>query len=150
MKQKEIQLYLDFAKRVSSMSHAVRLKVGAIIAKDNGNILSYGYNGMPTGMDNCCEFYVSDVRITDVGVHEHRHLQTNPEVLHAESNAIMKCAKEGKSTNGAWLFLTHSPCINCAKLIVQSGISAVVYLEDYRDSTGVDFLNKCGVNCTKF
>lgn len=126
MKEKEIQLYLDFAHRVAQLSYASCLKVGAVIAKDNGIILSYGYNGMPKGMTNVCE---------------DTNGRTKPEVIHAEANAILKCAREGHSTEGATLFITHSPCIECAKLILQSGIKEVVYAKSYRDLYGTTLLN---------
>lgn len=128
MKTKEILLYLDFAQRISQLSHAERLKVGAVIARENGIILSYGYNGTPTGVSNICETYTG---------------KTKPEVIHAEANAILKCAKEGISTQGATLFLTHSPCMECAKLILQCGIKEVYFLNHYTTDggQGMEFLN---------
>lgn len=126
MKAKEIDLYMDFASRTASMSHAKRLQVGAVIAKPGGIFLAYGYNGMPSGMDNACE--------TDN--------ITNPEVIHAEANAILKCAREGHSTKDAWLFLTHSPCIECAKMILQSGIISLVYITKYKDESGINLLKR--------
>lgn len=126
MKSKEINLYVDLVSRIAKMSHAKRLQVGAVIAKPGGILLAYGYNGMPSGMDNACE--TNDV--------------TNPEVIHAEANAILKCAREGRSTEGAWLFLTHSPCIECAKMILQSGITSLVYVTKYKDESGINLLQQ--------
>jgi dCMP deaminase len=137
MKQKFVDLYMDWAKRCSQLSHARRLQVGAVIVKDD-TVISYGYNGMPAGWDNDCEDTVqhSDDTVT---------LKTKPEVLHAESNAIAKLAKGNNSGSGADLFVTHSPCIECAKLIFQSGIRNVYYGLQYRDDTGLRFLEKSGV-----
>lgn len=126
MKPKEINLYVDLASRIAKMSHAKRLQVGAVIAKPGGILLAYGYNGMPSGMANACE--TNDV--------------TNPEVIHAEANAILKCAREGRSTEGAWLFLTHSPCIECAKMILQSGITSLIYVTKYKDESGINLLQQ--------
>ena len=132
MKQKFIDLYMDWASRVSKLSHARRLQVGAVIVKDD-SVISYGYNGMPANWDNNCE------NIVGYNMGEPM-LKTKPEVLHAESNAIAKLAKSSNSGNGADLFVTHSPCLECAKLIHQSGISRVWYSENYRDDAGIKFL----------
>ena len=141
MKPKFISLYMDWASRTAQLSHARRLQVGAVIVKDD-SVISYGYNGMPAGWDNNCEDTVwhSDGE---------RTLKTKPEVLHAESNAIAKLAKSNNSGSGADLFVTHSPCIDCAKLIYQSGISRVWYRENYRDDAGLNFLTKSGVEVNK-
>lgn len=136
MKQKFVNLYSDIAKRVAELSYAQRLHVGAIVVKDD-RIISLGYNGMPAGWDNDCEDVLVD-GISSV-------LKTKPEVLHAESNAIAKLAKSNDSGDGADLFITHSPCLECAKLIYQSGISRVYYGENYRDDAGVKFLKKSGI-----
>jgi dCMP deaminase len=138
MKQKFIDLYMDWAARTAQLSHARRLQVGAVIVKDD-SVISYGYNGMPAGWDNDCENWVED---GDLG----SGWKTKPEVLHAESNAIAKLAKSHNSGNGADLFVTHMPCLNCAKLIYQSGISRVWYGANYRDDAGVKFLEKSGVS----
>ena len=137
MKEKFVKLYMDWAKRTAQLSHARRLQVGSVIVKDD-SVISYGYNGMPAGWDNNCEDTVwhSDGE---------RTLKTKPEVLHAESNAIAKLAKSHNSGSGADLFVTHSPCLDCAKLIYQSGISRVFYSENYREDAGVRFLEKSGV-----
>ena len=137
MKNKFINLYMDWAKRVADCSHAVRLHVGAVIVKDD-TVISYGYNGMPAGWDNNCEDEVFQQDGTSA-------LKTKPEVLHAESNAIAKLAKSSNSGLDADLFVTHMPCLDCAKLIYQSGIRSVYYNENYRDDSGVKFLEKSGV-----
>lgn len=144
MKQKFINLYMDWAKRVANCSHAVRLHVGAVIVKDD-TVISYGYNGMPAGWDNNCEDESVELYSGYEGAIHRTVLKTKPEVLHAESNAIAKLAKSTNSGLGATLFVTHSPCLQCAKLIYQSGINSVYYNENYRDDSGVKFLEKSGV-----
>jgi dCMP deaminase len=141
MKEKFINLYMDWAKRVAECSYAKRLQVGAVIVKDDC-VISYGYNGMPSGWDNNCE---------DVVWHSNgeRTLKTKPEVLHAESNAIAKLAKSNNSGVGSSIFITHSPCIECAKLIYQSGISTVYYDGDYRSDDGIKFLLRSGVEVVR-
>ena len=124
---------MDWARRAAQLSHARRLNVGAVIVKDD-TVISYGYNGMPAGWDNNCEHILQDGT-----------LKTNPEVLHAESNAIAKLARSTNSGLGADMFVTHSPCLGCAKLIYQSGIRRVFYAEDYRDDSGIQFLYKSGL-----
>jgi dCMP deaminase len=142
MKQKFIDLYMDWATRVSQLSYARRLQVGAVIVKDDC-VISYGYNGMPAGWDNNCE---DEIRYPDA---EGVVLKTRPEVLHAESNAVSKLAKTSNSGNEADIFITHSPCLECAKLIYQSGIKRVWYGINYRDESGIDFLRKSGVEVTQ-
>jgi dCMP deaminase len=137
MKQKYIDLYMDWAGRTAQLSHARRLQVGAVVVKDD-SVISYGYNGMPAGWDNDCEYWIED---GDLG----SGWKTKPEVLHAESNAIAKLAKSTSSGNGANIFITHAPCIDCAKLIYQSGINSVYYRSSYRDTSGIEFLEKSGV-----
>jgi len=163
MKEKFKQAFMDTARRFAELSHARRLKVGAIVVKDD-RIISIGYNGMPAGWDNNCEDQVwdkgaggwldpeeFDAKYPYEGWHEgagrnvRYGLKTKEEVLHAESNAIAKLAKCGESGLGATLFVTHSPCIQCAKLILQSGIGSVYYNENYRDDTGLTFLKKSGI-----
>ena len=124
-KKKLDKVYLNIAKEISSLSYCKRSKVGAVIVKDD-NIISFGYNGTPAGVDNCCE----------------REDVTVAEVIHAEMNAILKAAKSGYSVDNSTLYLTLSPCVDCAKLILQSGIKRVLYLETYRKTDGVDFLKK--------
>lgn len=151
MKEKFKQLYMDWAARTAQLSHAKRLQVGAVIVKDD-SVISYGYNGMPAGWDNDCEY--EDIGFSDAVFGEpqtliNRGLKTRPEVLHAESNAIAKLAKSYNSGVGATMFITHSPCLECAKLIYQSGIGHVLYRDAYRDSSGVTFLEKSGVEVEK-
>lgn len=129
---------MDWALRTAQLSHARRLKVGAVIVKDD-SVISYGYNGMPAGWDNNCEdeLYQQD---------GNAGLKTKPEVLHAESNAIAKLAKSSNSGSGADIFITHSPCIECAKLIYQSGIKRVWFGEQYRNDDGINFLKKSNIS----
>ena len=131
-------LWMRIAYDVSTMSHAQRKKVGCVIVKD-GNTISMGWNGMPDGYDNCCEHVVG---VDDVGTPKYA---TKPEVLHAESNALMKLVKSTNSGEGATMYITCAPCIDCAKLIKQGGISQVYYAESYRDTKGVDFLRNSGI-----
>jgi len=137
MKQKFIDAYMDVAERFSQLSHAKRLQVGAIVVKDD-RIISIGYNGMPSGWDNECE---EIIEVNELEV----ETRSKPEVLHAESNAIAKLASSHESGKNATLLCTHSPCIDCAKLIYQSGIDTVYYKHNYRSTDGIEFLNKSGV-----
>lgn len=137
MKQKYIDLYMSWAKGAAQMSHARRLQVGAVIVKDD-TVISYGYNGMPAGWDNDCENIIGYEKEQPV-------YKTKPEVLHAESNAISKLAKSANSGDGADIFITHAPCLDCAKLIYQSGIRRVWFGQHYRDDAGVKFLTASGV-----
>ncbi|MEO8253657.1 MAG: dCMP deaminase family protein [Flavobacterium sp.] len=121
--------YLRIAKEWGLLSYCKRKQVGAIIVKDR-MIISDGYNGTPSGFDNCCE--------DDQGL-------TRWDVLHAEANAILKVAKSTQSCEGATLYITLSPCKECSKLIHQSGIKRVVYQNGYRDDSGIQFLKKAGV-----
>ena len=144
MKQKFIDAYMDVAERFSQLSSAKRLNVGAIVVKDD-RIISIGYNGMPSGWDNECEYEV----IVEDDDDYTTELKTKPEVLHAESNAIAKLAKSPESGEGATIFVTHAPCMDCAKLIYQSGIDTVYYRTAYRDTSGIDFLAKSDVEVVK-
>jgi len=137
MKEKFKQAYMKTAHTFAELSSARRLKVGAIVVKDD-RIISIGYNGMPAGWDNDCE---DETRYEDGSV----ILKTKSEVLHAETNAIAKLAKSNESGLDADLFVTHAPCLDCAKLIYQSGISRVHYSTSYRDDFGIKFLEKSGV-----
>ena len=141
MKEKLIQAYMDTAERFAELSHARRLHVGAIVVKDD-RIISIGYNGMPAGWENDCENVVGYKNNEPV-------LKTKPEVLHAESNAIAKLARSSESGRDASIFITHAPCMDCAKLIYQSGISSVYYRNSYRDMAGLNFLTKSGIEVTK-
>lgn len=147
--------YLKMAREWSLMSHAKRKKVGCLVVKD-GQIISDGYNGTPSGFNNDCEdklsthderdtYYEKDEWIYNHLDQEYTRLKTKPEVLHAELNALMKLARSTNSSDGATMYITCSPCYDCSKLIYQSGIKRVVYNEDYRLKTGVDFLKKCKI-----
>jgi dCMP deaminase len=125
MKSKYIDAHLDVARRYGKLSSAERLKVGCIIVKDE-SIITIGYNGMPIGGSNVCE--------------EDGH--TKPEVLHAEANAITKLAKSTESGQDSYMFCTYAPCVDCAKLILQSGIKEFHYEEGYKDLDGINLLKK--------
>ena len=132
------------AETFAELSHARRLHVGAIVVKDD-RIISIGYNGMPAGWDNNCEDEIVVAVVDGVPQREIKELKTKPEVLHAETNAIAKLAKSNESGMGATMFITHAPCLDCAKLIYQSGISHVLYRDAYRDTGGITFLEKSGI-----
>jgi dCMP deaminase len=134
MKTKYKQAYMKTAGIFAELSHAQRLHVGAIIVKDN-RVISIGYNGMPSGWDNDCEYTQEDGT-----------LKSKAEVLHAETNAIAKLARSTESGLDADLFVTHSPCLDCAKLIYQSGIKRVFYANAYRDNSGIAFLKSSGID----
>ena len=152
MKTKFIKAYMDVAQRFSELSSAKRLKVGAIVVKDD-RIISIGYNGMPVGWTNDCENKVyADAWSIDNNLWEYQeedgtayNLKTKPEVIHAEANAIAKLARSNESGDGSSMFLTHAPCIDCAKQVYTAGIKKVYYRNSYRDTQGIDFLKKCGV-----
>lgn len=127
--QRYDRAYLRMANTWSELSYCQRKKVGAIIVRDN-MIISDGYNGTPSGFDNCCE--------NDIG-------ETHWYVLHAEANAILKVAKSTNNCRGATLYLTLSPCKDCSKLVLQAGISRVVFQNAYKDTEGIDFLKDAGV-----
>ena len=132
---------MQTAKTFAELSHARRLHVGAIVVKDD-RIISIGYNGMPAGWDNDCENIVGYTQGEPV-------LKTKPEVLHAETNAISKLARSSESGDGATMFITHSPCLECAKLIYQSGITQVYFGQQYRDDQGIKFLQNCNIEIQK-
>lgn len=140
MKPKFIESHMKVAEVYAELSSAKRLHVGAIIVKDD-RIISIGYNGMPSGWTNECE----DIIVDNYSSRPTVELKTKPEVLHAETNAIAKLAKNGESSNGATMFITHAPCLDCAKLVYQSGINTVFYRNSYRNEDGIQFLEKCGV-----
>ena len=134
MKTKFDDLYLDVAFRVAQLSSAERLKVGAVVVSGD-RIISYGYNGTLPGTDNCCE--------TTEGT-------TKEEVFHAEEAALGKLACSHESSQGTKLYLTHSPCIRCSKLIIRSGIKSVIYNYSYRDMAGVELLRKANVSVSSY
>ncbi len=132
MNEKQLELdkrYLRMARIWAENSYCTRRKVGALVVKDK-MIISDGYNGTPAGFENVCEL---------------ENGTTKPYVLHAEANAITKIAKSGNNSDGATLYVTASPCMECSKLIIQSGIRRVVYSESYRLTDGIDLLKRAGV-----
>ena len=139
MQRKWIDAYLDMADRFAELSYAQRLKVGAIVVKDN-RVISIGYNGTPAGWENTCEEVVE--------VHEDGGVvtKTKDEVIHAEANAIGKLARDGEAGLDSTMFCTHAPCINCAKLIYGAGIRSLYYRNSYRDEDGIEFLKKCNID----
>ena len=136
--------YIRMAHIWGRLSRAQRKKVGCLVVKNN-TIISDGFNGTPTGFDNECEYTQWDDQFIKNKDNHPEKLVTRPEVLHAESNAITKLAKSTQSSTGATMYITISPCIECAKLIIQSGISRVVYGEMYRNTEGVDLLKKASI-----
>jgi dCMP deaminase len=128
--QRYDRIYLAMATQWASLSHCLRKQVGALIVKD-GMIISDGYNGTPSGFDNCCE---------------DQNGNTFWYVLHAEANAILKVSKSTNSAQGATLYLTLSPCRECAKLVLQAGIKRVVFCDKYKDDSGINFLERAGVD----
>jgi dCMP deaminase len=141
---KWLQYYAKIAKETALLSTANKLQVGCVIVRDN-RILSIGYNGTPSGWDNECE------EVVPPNANEWETwwtvLKTKPEVLHAEANALMKLCRSTDSSEGATLFVTHFPCIECAKLVYQAGISQVYYINDYEATkgSGRNFLEKAGI-----
>lgn len=144
MKSKVIAAHMQAAEVYAKLSTARRLQVGAIIVKDD-RIISIGYNGMPAGWDNNCEEEIVVAVVDGVPQREIKELKTRPEVLHAEANAIAKVARSSESAENSVLFVTHAPCIECAKLIYQSGVSKVYFKHHYRDQSGLTFLNKASI-----
>ena len=134
MKNKHIAAHMKSAFNYAECSTAERLKVGCVIVKDD-RIISIGYNGMPSGWTNVCE---------------DENFVTKPEVLHAEENAITKLARSTESGDGATAFITHAPCLSCAKLLYSSGIVEVYYVHEYRDTAGIYFLKQCKIGVNQF
>ncbi len=161
---------MNIANLTSTLSYAKRLQVGAVIVKGN-QIIGTGYNGMPTGWENNCEDkewcsaggWLDPEEIVERWPYEGTYLdsdgnemtgryrlKTKPEVLHAESNAIAKVSRSTESSESATMFCTHAPCIECAKLIYQSGINTLYYRDQYRDDSGLEFLKQGGVNVHQY
>ena len=146
--------HMNAAEGYAKLSYAKRLKVGAIITKDD-RVISIGYNGTPAGWDNNCEDEIRETYtyIIDNGGEEYEgvnvSLKTKPEVIHAESNAIGKLARSSESGEGASMYITHAPCFDCAKLIHVAGIKKVFYREAYRSTEGIEFLNKSNIEVEK-
>ena len=159
--------YMKMAEAFATLSYVRRKQVGAIIVSKNDQVISQGFNGTPHGFSNICEeiIFADNVKLNldndvkkfnayadnlEAGTYEKMseipyRLKTKPEVLHAETNAITKCAKYSNSTEGATLYVTLAPCLNCAKLIVQAEIARVVYKEYHDEDDGINFLKSCGV-----
>ena len=156
MNNRMAKFYMNVAKQCAEMSRAVRLKVGSVVIKNN-NIISFSWNGMPAGWTNECEEkewiignipqkYKDDQWIfkeEDSGAIY--RMRSKPEVIHAEANAIAKLARGSESGEGSTMFLTHAPCLDCAKQMYTAGINKVYFREQYRDTLGIDFLEQCGV-----
>ena len=146
--------HMKAAEGYAELSSARRLKVGSIIAKDN-RIISIGYNGTPVGWDNNCENEVREEHqyVIDEGGPWHTmetvRLETKSEVIHAEMNAIGKLAQSNESGLNATMYITHAPCFDCAKLIHIAGINKVFYRNSYRNTDGIEFLNKCNIEVEK-
>jgi dCMP deaminase len=169
MKEKFVKAYMKTAKIFADLSTAEKLKVGAIVVKDN-RIVSIGYNGTPAGWDNVCEDvewcsaggWLSPEEIEEGWPYEGTYtdsagnvvsgryrLKTKSEVIHAERNSLDKLARDNEGGNGAYMFITHAPCLECAKSIFGAGIKEVFYSEEYRSVDGLEFLKKCNINTTK-
>jgi len=138
MKTKFINAHIKVAETYAQLSSAKRLKVGCVIVK-NDTIIGIGYNGMPSGWDNDCE------ELKPQPFPHEPELVTRPEVIHAEINAISKVARSTNSSDGADMFITHAPCIECAKSLFQAGIKRVFYRDTYRNDDGLKFLERCKV-----
>ena len=139
MNQEKMDKYfMGVAKLTSQLSHARRTKVGAVMTKDN-RIISIGYNGVPSGFPNSCEDELPDGSLVTKNI-----------VVHAEMNALCFCARTEIETEGATIYLTLSPCANCALAMIQSGVKRVVYLEKYRDLSGVKILEQAGIEVEQF
>lgn len=170
MKQKFIDYFMTVAEATAQLSSAIRLKVGSVIVRD-GKILATGYNGTPSGWDNDCENkewcsssgWLSPEEIEEGWPYKGTYidaygnemqgryrLKTKDVVLHSESNAILKVARSTESTEGATMFCTHAPCLQCAKLIYQSGITKLYYRDSYRDNNGLEFLKQGNVEVEQY
>ena len=153
MKKKYIEAHMKAAEVYAQLSSAKRLQVGCVVVKDN-TIIGIGYNGMPSGWTNECEDEINQFIVTspdgppfkESTVEVKKILKTKPEVLHAETNAIAKIARSTNSSDGAALFVTHAPCLDCAKIIHQAGINSVYYRNTYRSTEGVEFLQLCDIH----
>lgn len=159
MKSKYVKAHMKAASVYAELSSAKRLQVGCVIVKNN-TIIGIGYNGMPVEWNNICETkeyfprenggWIDPPEIEKewplTGKDGRRYrLKTKPEVLHAESNALAKVARSTNSSEGASLFVTHAPCLECAKMIYQAGIAEVIYEHEYKNNDGLEFLMKCRV-----
>jgi dCMP deaminase len=134
--------HMKAAESYAELSHARRLKVGAIVTK-NDRVISIGYNGTPAGWDNNCE---DEIKWPNGDI---KFLTTKTEVIHAEANAIGKLARSSESGEGATMYITHAPCFECAKLIHTAGINKVFFRHQYRNTDGIRFLNQCKIEVEK-
>jgi dCMP deaminase len=148
MRDKFVQVHMKVAETYAQLSSAKKLQVGCVIVK-NDTIIGIGYNGTPSGWDNECEYVIPEQEIVDFDsrsvTYIPEQLKTKDEVIHAESNALMKVARSTNSTEGSVAFVTHAPCIHCSKLLYQAGVKAVYYRNAYRCLDGIKFLEKCGI-----
>ena len=164
MKKKFIDYFMSVAELTANLSYAKKLKVGSVIVKDN-RIISCGYNGLPAGWEsNTCEkiSFISDSEYFDSPNEEQKKyipidetyfwksMKTFDEVIHAESNSISRLASSTESGIDSIMFCTHSPCIQCSKIIYGSGIKTLYYKHEYRSTDGIEFLKKCGVDVIKY
>ena len=157
MKEKDKRLYMDLAERVAKQSAAERLKVGAVLVTESG-LLSIGYNGTFPGDNNCCEIRhevsskepLSGNDIFDPVTGKYYRLVTKPDVYHAEENVISKLLEEGVPAKNGTLFLTHSPCLLCAKILAKAKIKALYFKDYYRSSDGIEFLSSKGITVEKY
>lgn len=162
MNQRMTDFFMNIAEQCSTMSRAVRAKVGCVVVKNN-NIISFSWNGTPAGWDNVCEYkdYVVDNsywksfdQLTEeypyFDDHGRYRLLTKPETMHAERNALDKITKSHENSDGASLFVTMSPCVECAKSIHATGIKHVVYRDQYRNTDGLDYLSKANIQLTQW
>jgi dCMP deaminase len=137
VKHRYVLMYMDIAERIAKESYAQRLRVGAVFVSKEG-VMSIGINGLPAGGDNDCEY-----------LDKNGELATKPEVSHAEENMFQKIMRQGLSTLGGTVFITHAPCVNCAKILVGSGIETVYYKHNYRSLSGVDWIRKNNIKVVK-
>ena len=144
MKPKHRYAHMRAAYAYSMCSTARNLKVGCVLVKDN-RIISIGYNGTPSGWSNECEVEFT----TGDGTHNHVEMITKPEVIHAEANAVAKLARSNESGEGSVAFITHAPCLSCAKMLYSAGIIEVVYADPYKSKEGLQFLEKCGIKVSQ-
>ena len=148
MRRKFVEAHMRAAEVYSQLSSAKKLQVGCVIVK-NDTIIGIGYNGTPSGWDNECEVLIPEQEIVDIDsrtiTHIPEQLKTKDEVIHAESNALMKVARSTNSTEGSVAFITHAPCIHCSKLLYQAGVKEVYYRNEYRCTNGIEFLKRCNI-----
>jgi len=150
MKPKHIKAHMKAAHAYAECSTAEKLKVGCVLVKDH-RIISIGYNGMPSGWTNECEDEVYSKVYSKVSkVEVTKELVTKPEVIHAEANAVAKLARSNESGEGSVAFITHAPCLSCAKMLYSAGVSEVVYSQSYRETVGVDFLVRCEIPVSQY